>query len=850
MGQSFSAPLLSPKCLQSAFVQSFACFLRRPQEIHLLTQQPSKRSAKIQEMLTRLEQEADPRAQIDLLNDLSASVSSTDPKRARAYANEALELATSFNYERGIAFSYQSLAQVHFCVSEFDQAIEDCREALARFLTLELAQAAARTHLILASVHLRQSKQSKGMEETLKAIELSESCGDLQGVAIGKNLLGILYGDQQQNDLALVHLQASAEIHKKIGDRYRFAMAQINLGNLYNRQGDPAAAAPFYELAAEMLEEIEPDGYPIATLFFDLGEMWRELGNLAKSEGFHRKSLGLRRSQGNETGVAASLNGMGRLYSFRGEVEKAREAFEEALSISQRVGIPKEKWQAGVGLAETEEAAGDYPLALRRQKEAAKYHEDLLDALQQDRIARIKAEFESETKEREAQLYQLENVRLKEEVERRKKAEAALVQAQKLESLGLMAGGLAHDFNNMLLCVFGYNELARNSLPEDHPAISFLHLADSTAKRACSLAEQMLTYSGGREYELSPCDLRRFFEDNLNLLQAAVGKQTEIVWKETHLATSIQIHAEEAQLFQVWMNLALNGKEAGASRIEFSYGLLEMGKGDSSHLNFTGTSLSAGVYAVVRVQDNGSGMDEDTIPRIFDPFFSTKFTGRGLGLAAVLGIVRGHHGGVSVRSQPGLGTTFELFFPYSHQVLPKDVSKSIRAIPKAETCSQGKAIETQVKLRTPRKPDDPSMVQSADKARVSSDLATILVIDDEEEILKLLSAHLRAGGYEVLCASDGRSGVEVLKANQEQVSLILLDMTMPGMSARETWEKLKECHPGVPIILSSGYDRERALAEFPDKVPFLSKPYSGAFLLEVVGGILEQNGPPPKKNSL
>ncbi len=790
-----------------------------------MTQQPSKRSAKIQEMVSRLEQETDLRTKIDLFNDLAASVSSTDPERAREYALEAMERSRSLSYERGIAFSLQSMAQVHFCVSEYERALQKGGEALTRFMDLGLIQEAARTHLILASVHLRQSKQGQGMEETVKAIELSESCGDLQGVAIGKNLLGILYGDQGQDDLALEHLQASAEIHKQIGDHYRFAMAQINLGNLHSRKGEMASAASCYELAAEMLEEIEPDGYPIATLYFDLGEMWRDQGEKARSEGFHRKALALRRRQGNETGVAASLNGIGRLYSSRGEIEKAREAFEEALSICQRVGIPKEKWLSGVGLAETEEAAGNYLLALRRQKEAVKYHEEYLDALQQDRIARIKAEFESESKEREAKLYQLENVRLKDEVKRRKKAEAALVQVQKLESLGLMAGGMAHDFNNLLHCVQGYHELAMSSLPEGHEALQNLGMANAAAQRACNLAEQMLTYSGGRKYEFKSCDLKDWFETNLEFLQAAVGKQTEIFWEKPDRDSPLVILADEDQFFQMMMNLAVNGKEAGASRLVFELTRRDLGEDKGPFEEFTGEPLKEGAYVLVRVQDNGVGMEGDLVQRIFDPFFSTKFTGRGLGLAAVLGIIRGHQGGVRVQSQPSVGTVFELAFPFGKA---RALSHpQIQSISLSDT-GGGKSF-----------PGNKKAASFTAKPRPrEGGPSTILVIDDEEAICSLLKAHLESGGFSVLTASDGAEGLEVFRTHSKEIALVLLDLTMPGLSGKETWDGLKELCPEVPIVLSSGYDRERVLAEFSQTVPLLSKPYSGAFLLHFLRSVL------------
>jgi CheY-like chemotaxis protein len=261
---------------------------------------------------------------------------------------------------------------------------------------------------------------------------------------------------------------------------------------------------------------------------------------------------------------------------------------------------------------------------------------------------------------------------------------------------------------------------------------------------------------------------------------------------------NIFIDADSGQIQQLVMNLVINGAEAigsSSGRVIVSTRLQELDSQINPD-NLAGDPLEPGTYILLQVHDTGAGMDEATLARIFDPFFTTKFTGRGLGLAAVLGIVRGHRGAIKVHSSPGMGTTFQVYFPIaSGQILPKPASQL--------SDFRGNAI--------------------------------VLVVDDEIVVQKLARSTLERYGYRVLVACNGKEALEILDRTQQAVDVVLLDMTMPVMSGEETLVRLKAMRPWIQVIASSGYNEIEALRRFgAGAAGFLQKPYRASQLLEKV----------------
>ncbi|HLA77940.1 MAG TPA: PAS domain S-box protein [Vicinamibacteria bacterium] len=262
-------------------------------------------------------------------------------------------------------------------------------------------------------------------------------------------------------------------------------------------------------------------------------------------------------------------------------------------------------------------------------------------------------------------------IAVKEDISARKQAEEALRQseerlrqAQKREAIARLAGGVAHHFNNLLAAVLGRISLAREGLAPDSRARQHLDKALEAGDRAADLARQMLAYSGRGHFQLRPVDLSRVVQESLALLAAAVPSQTQL---ETALAPDLPaVRADLGQMQQLLMNLTINGAEAIGPKVgtvRLATGRLQLGAESDRYTQHTQEALSPGAYVCLEVADDGEGMDQATMERIFDPFFSTKFVGRGLGLAAVLGIVRGHRGGIEVVSVPGQGATVRVVLP-------------------------------------------------------------------------------------------------------------------------------------------------------------------------------------------
>ncbi len=394
--------------------------------------------------------------------------------------------------------------------------------------------------------------------------------------------------------------------------------------------------------------------------------------------------------------------------------------------------------------------------------------------------------------------------------EERRRLEARIQQAQKLESLAVLAGGIAHDFNNLLMGVLGNAELALTRLPPESPVRDLVKRIERAAVRAADLAGQMLAYSGRGQFLVEELDLNELVRETAFLLESSISRKVACRY---NLAPALPpVEADPTQIRQVLMNLVTNASEAIGDRegaVTISTGVVWADR-DYLTSTYLDEDLPEGFYVYVEVSDTGCGMDPETQKRIFDPFFSTKFTGRGLGLAAVLGIVRGHRGAIKVYSEPGKGSTFKVLLPCANR-------------PGAG-----------------RRQPPPSAVGGIEW----SGSGTVLVVDDEEAVRSLARTALEERGLRVLTAADGREAVDVFRRHAGEIDLVVLDMTMPGMGGEETFGELRRIRPDVRVILSSGYNEQEAVNRFAGKglAGFLHKPYRPSELVERVRQLLEGEG--------
>jgi len=393
------------------------------------------------------------------------------------------------------------------------------------------------------------------------------------------------------------------------------------------------------------------------------------------------------------------------------------------------------------------------------------------------------------------------------DITERKRSEEQMLQTQKLESIGLLAGGIAHDFNNLLVGVIGNASLARDILPTGCSAFELLDRVVESGEQAAFLTRQMLAYSGKGRFVIELMNLSTLIPQMSGLVQPSISKK--IVLEFELDPDLLPIRADRGQVQQVFMNLVLNAAEAIGS--DAGLILVKTGRQDVDEQNLRhdpgGAELRPGPYVYLEVRDTGCGMDEATKARIFDPFFSTKFMGRGLGLAAVGGIVRAHEGSIQVTSRPGKGTCFTVLFPVA---------------------------------------DRAAVTASAAPAGSLLGAGTVLVVDDQEVVRKVVKRGLERYGYQVLLADSGPAAMDVCKRHPGEIALVVLDLSMPGMSGEETLPELRKIRPGIRVMVSSGYSEDETMRFFQGYPVsgFIQKPYTAAQLAEKVKAAVGQSRQP------
>lgn len=391
--------------------------------------------------------------------------------------------------------------------------------------------------------------------------------------------------------------------------------------------------------------------------------------------------------------------------------------------------------------------------------------------------------------------------RTRAEQERRVLAARAL-RSQKMESLGVLAGGIAHEFNNLLQGILGALGLASQMLPADNPVHDQLAAIERAADKAARLTRQMLAYAGKGRFIVEDVDVSSQIEEAADYLAESLPESVEL---RLDLARGLPpISADAAEIRQMVSNLVTNAAEAlSGGGIVTVRTAVEWCARPLLARAVLGENLLPADYLVLEVSDTGVGMQADTVGKIFDPFFSTKFTGRGLGLAAVLGIVRTNGGAIAIDSEVGRGTTVRVLLPIGAR-----------------------------KRRDRAKPRSESTTESTGKL-------TVMVVDDDEAVLTLTAEMLEQAGFDPVTASDGAEAIERVRKRGNEIDAVVLDMTMPGLSGEETYRGMLEIRADLPVIVASGYSEQDAMEHFEDPRPagFLQKPYRMGDLRAAVASV-------------
>ncbi len=382
-----------------------------------------------------------------------------------------------------------------------------------------------------------------------------------------------------------------------------------------------------------------------------------------------------------------------------------------------------------------------------------------------------------------------------------KRAEEHLRQTQKLESIGLLAGGIAHDFNNLLTGIIGNASLALDEGAGTSAAQRIREVIRS-AERGASLTRQLLAYSGKGQFIISDIDVSQAVNDIADLVQFSIPKSVELVLNVRRRLPVVQM--DPSQLQQVLMNLVINAGEAigegNAGTVTVSTSVVQF---DKPFVDAIGQEVEPGRYVRIEVSDTGSGIAEAQRSRLFDPFYTTKFTGRGLGLAAVAGIVRTQKGAITVQSEVGRGSTFNVYLPVAD----------------ADAKAQAAANEPSVSGRK-----------------------TVLVADDDQDVRNVIGTVLRRDGYRVILAAGGQAALDISARENGKIDAIILDIMMPAMCAKDVLPELTARRPDMRILLTTGYseaEARRLCAAYPG-AEFIQKPYTAQEITAKLKRLLER----------
>jgi two-component system, cell cycle sensor histidine kinase and response regulator CckA len=384
------------------------------------------------------------------------------------------------------------------------------------------------------------------------------------------------------------------------------------------------------------------------------------------------------------------------------------------------------------------------------------------------------------------------------DVSARKRLEADLRQAHKLEAIGTLAGGIAHDFNNLLMGIQGRTSLMLMNIDSLHPYVEHLKAIEDIVRSGSDLTRQLLGFARGGKYEVKPVDLNEIIQKSADLFGRTKKEVTIFCQCQPKLWP---VEVDRGQIEQALLNLCINAWQAMPGGGELHFETENVLLDDL----FVGSyQVKPGKYVKVSVKDTGVGMDEKTQTRIFEPFFTTKEMGRGtgLGLASAYGIVKGHGGIITVDSEVGKGTTFNIYLPATEKAIPREKRTS-------EELYMGEE--------------------------------TILLVDDEEVITDVSKEILETLGYRVMVAASGKEAVDIYKEKKNNIDLVIMDMIMPQMSGGEAFDILRDINPEIKVILSSGYSLKGQANKIMERGcrAFLQKPFSIKELSKKVRSVLD-----------
>jgi signal transduction histidine kinase/CheY-like chemotaxis protein/tetratricopeptide (TPR) repeat protein len=682
---------------------------------------------------------------------------------------------------------------------ENERAVKLCLEAEALFLKIGDQAGRARAINATGTSYRRMGDPGRAIEAYGTSMAVARDNKDSQGEARALCNIGYVYLYERKYEQAIEYAKRALAMERSLGNLAGELSNCCNLIQALVAAGRPQEAIDF--MAGYDLEKLSRSGlFSFLELSQSLSTAYIETGRTADADVLLKMGIERARRDGNLRELGSLLCTFARMHrtapvkagsTRAGELAAARSALEEALTHGQ-----SRDWDVVQGIHEEFCALcreeGSWNEAFEHLESAHRIAFKLSSASADERLARQRSEQEAAD-----QRVRAESEARQHEIERK------VLQSQKTESLGVLAGGVAHQFNNLLTSVLVNAELA-----EQHAALVPEALANIkvSGRRAADLCQQIMMYTGRSDHHMAAVDFSALVHESIKLLRVSRVADCEMVCEFP--PEPIFVWGDRVELQQIIMNLLINSTEAHATTVMFHSAVVRIGPGAKAR----GEPLDPGEYVELSVADNGEGMTPEVLARIFEPFFSTRFTGRGLGLPAAIGLVRAHKGAMAVESTPGSGTTVWMHLPVA----------AVQAVMPPKPVARAAARESRL----------------------------VLIAEDEETVRMAMVMCVERLGWKTLEAADGEEAVRLHKEHFGQIDLLLSDHLMPRMNGLEAARQIRSSDPKLPVILMSGYLNEATVENFRAEgfEFFLRKPFEIKELikmLKVVCPPMEQLGAKP-----
>jgi len=700
-------------------------------------------------------------------------------------AEEGLRLFQKLGKPQGAAGCQLVLGIAKGENGENDKALKLCLEAEALFLAIGDQAGRARAINASGTSYRRMGDSGRAIEAYGKSMAVSRDNKDEQGEARALCNIGYVYLYERKYEQAIGYAKRALAMERSLGNLAGELSNCCNLIQALVAAGRPQEAIDF--MAGYDLERLSKSGlFSFLELSQSLSTAYIETGRAADADALLKMGIERARRDANLRELGSLLCTFARLHrtapvkagsTRAGELAAARSALEEALTCGQ-----SRDWDVVQGIQEEFCALcreeGSWNEAFEHLEAAHRIAFKLSSASADERLARQRSEQEAADHKVRAEAESRQH-----EIERK------VLQSQKTESLGVLAGGMVHHFNNLLTSILGNAELAEQNAGLVPGALADIKVS---GRRAADLCQQIMMFTGRSDHRMAAVDISALVHESIKLLRVTWVAACEIVCKFP--AEPIFVWGDRAELQQIILNLLINSTEARATAVQFTAAVVRL----ESAIQAGGEPLDPGEYVELCVTDNGEGMSPEVLARIFEPFFSTRFTGRGLGLPAAMGIVRAHKGSMAVESSPGSGTTVRMHLPVA----------APRAVAPPEPVTKPAPRDSQV----------------------------VLIAEDEELVRKVLVMCLDQLGWTTLEAADGEEAVRVHKDHIGKIDLLLSDYLMPKLNGLEAARQIRSRDPELPVILMSGFMNEATVESFRAQgfEHFLRKPFQIKGLIELL----------------